>query len=113
MTQVILYKTPEGQAAIVAPILESGLTIEQIAQKDVPAGLPYKIVDASALPAEPQEWWAVDEAALDDGVGADWGAGGTPVVGWNYDGTPMLEGQEPKVPPAPEPELPEDEEDTP
>lgn len=48
----IIYPTPEGGVAIIIPILESGLTIEEIAAKDVPAGVPYKIVDASEIPAD-------------------------------------------------------------
>ena len=48
----IIYPTPEGGVAIITPILECGLTIEEIAAKDVPAGLSYKIVDASEIPAD-------------------------------------------------------------
>lgn len=29
-----------------------GLTVEQIARKDVPAGVPYLIVDATDIPAD-------------------------------------------------------------
>lgn len=41
----IIYPTDEGGVAIIVPA-DCGLTIEQIAAKDVPAGKPYKIVDA-------------------------------------------------------------------
>ena len=31
---------------------DCGLTIEEIAAKDVPAGVPYKIVDVSEIPED-------------------------------------------------------------
>ena len=34
------------------PALDCGLSIEQIADKDVPAGAPYKIIDASDIPTD-------------------------------------------------------------
>lgn len=49
--KVIIYKTDNG-VAIVYPALDCGLSIEQIADKDVPAGVPYKIIDASELPSD-------------------------------------------------------------
>jgi len=48
----ILYPTDDGGVAIVIPAAECGLTIEQIAAKDVPAGKEYKIVDVSDIPTE-------------------------------------------------------------
>ena len=71
MNQRIIYHTPEGGVAVIIPC-ECGLTIEQIAAKDVPTGKPYKIVDAADIPTD-REWrneWTVDEADLTDGVGA-------------------------------------------
>ena len=51
------------------------MCIEQIAAKDVPTGKPYKIVDASEIPADRSErdLWFVDKADLTDGVGAEHG----------------------------------------
>jgi len=46
----IIYPNDEGGVAIIIPALECGLTIEEIAAKDVPAGKPYKIVDAADIP---------------------------------------------------------------
>jgi hypothetical protein len=63
----------EGVAVIIPARFEDcGLTVEEIAAKDVPTGLPYKIVDASDIPADRSQRaaWAVDEADLTDGVGA-------------------------------------------
>lgn len=51
MNQRIIYPTDEGVAVIV-PAPNSGLTIEEIAAKDVPAGKPYQIVDVSEVPSD-------------------------------------------------------------
>ena len=48
----IIYPTAEGGVAIIVPAPECELTIEQIAAKDVPAGVPYSIVDASDIPSD-------------------------------------------------------------
>jgi hypothetical protein len=52
MNQRIIYQTEDGGVAIIVPSAECGLTIEQIAQKDVPAGKPYKIVDVADIPTD-------------------------------------------------------------
>ena len=52
MTQRIIYKTPEGGVAVIIPAPDSGLTIQQIAAKDVPHGVPYEIVDAADIPQD-------------------------------------------------------------
>ena len=51
MNSRILYPTDDGGVAIIIPA-DCGLTIEQIAAKDVPAGKEYKIVDVSDIPIE-------------------------------------------------------------
>ena len=48
----IIYPTPEGGVAIIIPAHDCGLTIEEIAAKDVPAGVTFKIVDASEIPED-------------------------------------------------------------
>lgn len=48
----IIYPTDEGGVAVIIPAAECGLTIEEIAAKDVPAGKPYKIVDVSDIPED-------------------------------------------------------------
>ena len=71
MDQRIIYQNDEGGVAVIIPA-ECGLTIEQIAAKDVPTGKAYKIVDVSEIPTD-RQWrneWTVDEADLTDGVGA-------------------------------------------
>jgi hypothetical protein len=51
MNERIIYPTDNG-VAIIAPAPECGLTIEEIAAKDVPAGVAYKIVDVSDIPED-------------------------------------------------------------
>ena len=51
MNKRIIYPTDEGVAVIV-PAPECGLTIEEIAAKDVPAGKPFQIVDVSEVPSD-------------------------------------------------------------
>jgi len=51
MNQRIIYPTDDGGVAIIIPA-DCGLTIEEIAAKDVPAGKPYKIVDITDIPTD-------------------------------------------------------------
>lgn len=50
--QRIIYPIENGGVAVIVPAPECGLTIEEIADKDVPAGKPYKIVDVSDIPSD-------------------------------------------------------------
>lgn len=70
---VIIYNQDNGIPAVVVPTAEAlaQYGIDAIAAKDVPAGKPYKIIDAAELPTTPQETWTVDDADLTDGVGAE------------------------------------------
>jgi len=52
MNQRIIYPTDEGGVAVVIPAPECGLTIEEIAAKDVPAGKPFKVIDVSEVPSD-------------------------------------------------------------
>ena len=52
MNKRIIYPTDDGGVAIIIPAAECGLTIEEIAAKDIPEGKPYKIVDASDIPED-------------------------------------------------------------
>jgi hypothetical protein len=74
MTQVIIFKQDNGVPAVVMPTQECLQThsILDIAIKDVPAGKPFKIIDASDLPQDiPQEAWVVDDSELTDGIGGE------------------------------------------
>ena len=71
MNQRIIYQNDTGGVAVLIPA-DCGLTIEEIAAKDVPTGKPYKIVDVADIP-EDRQWrdeWTVGELELTDGVGA-------------------------------------------
>ncbi len=52
MNKRIIYPNDEGGVAVIIPAAECGLTIEEIAAKDVPAGKPHKIVDVSDIPSD-------------------------------------------------------------
>ena len=70
----IIYKNNNGGVSVITPSDESlaFMTIDEIAKKDVPTGLPYKIVGDSEIPTDRtfRDAWTVDEATLTDGVGA-------------------------------------------
>jgi hypothetical protein len=71
MDQRIIYQNETGGVSLLIPA-DCGLTIQEIAAKDVPTGKPFKIVDVADIPTD-RQWrneWTVDEADLTDGVGA-------------------------------------------
>ena len=70
MDKRIIYKNTDGTRAIIIPT-DCGLTIEQIAKKDVPTGYKYKIVDVSEISNDRtfRDAWTIDDAELTDGVG--------------------------------------------
>jgi hypothetical protein len=49
---MIIYPNDDGGLAMVLPALNCGLTVEEIARKDVPAGKPFLIVDNDDLPED-------------------------------------------------------------
>lgn len=68
MNQVIVFEY-DGGTAVMAVATDIGLTILQIGKKDVPPGLPFWIVDASAI---------TDDYVLDpEALGKPSGYGGT------------------------------------
>ena len=74
MAQAIIFKQDSGMLAVIYPAPEALAMhgIVAIADKDVPSGKPYKIIDVSEIPDRSQrDAWAVDDAELTDGVGAD------------------------------------------
>jgi len=74
MNQRVIYPTSEGGVAILIPITDCGLTIEEIALKDVPAGTPYQIIDVSDVPSDRtfRDAWEYDFSQPDGyGIGAD------------------------------------------
>ena len=73
MTQCIIYKNDDGGVSIIIPAPEAleKYGIQAIAEKDVPEGKPFKIIDASEIPQDRtfRAAWTVDETELTDGVG--------------------------------------------
>lgn len=66
----IIFQNDDGGVSVIIPA-DCGLTVEQIAAKDVPTGKPYVIVDASDVPQDRAQRmaWVVDASELTDGVG--------------------------------------------
>jgi hypothetical protein len=88
----IVYQAEDGSAAIITPAADCGLTIYQIALKDVPAGVPYKIVDTGTLPTDRtfRAAWEV-EISTPDGIGADYGVGSrNEVADYDDEGNPII-----------------------
>lgn len=48
----IIYQNADGGCSVIAPAPNSDLTIEEIAAKDVPTGVPFRIVPDEAVPAD-------------------------------------------------------------
>ena len=75
MNERIIYKTDDGGVAVVNPTPEAltNYSIQEIAEKDVPSGKPYKIVDSSSIPSDRtfRNAWVVNESDLTDGVGSE------------------------------------------
>lgn len=70
----IIYPNDDLTIAILTPAPDCGLSIEEIARKDVPAGVPYYIVDNDVLPSTYQFWaaWEADFSNPDGyGIGAE------------------------------------------
>ena len=79
MSKIIFME--EGTVSFIVPARDESMpinpatgekfTIEEIAKKDVPTGLKYKIIDDADLPTDKsfRNAWVVDEADLTDGVG--------------------------------------------
>ena len=73
--KVIIYKQDNGIVAIIRPTEEAlqKYGIDAIALKDVPAGVPFKIVSDADRPLDRtfRAAWEVDPTLLTDGVGAE------------------------------------------
>ena len=71
-TMKILYPNSEGGVSVILPAGE--LSIADVAQKDVPAGTPYLIVEDDVLPSDRsfRNAWEADFSNPDGyGIGAD------------------------------------------
>lgn len=73
MPQYIIYPLGDDGIAIIHPC-DCGLSVVEIAAKDVPPGTPYLIVDASEIPADRtfRAAWEADFSTPDGyGLGAE------------------------------------------
>jgi hypothetical protein len=52
MDEVIVYQTEDNGACVLFPVLDCGLTLEEIALKDVPAGAPFFYMDRTLVPPD-------------------------------------------------------------
>lgn len=48
----VIYRLPDNGVAVVVPNPLCGLTLAEIIAKDVPAGVPHRIVDVSTIPTD-------------------------------------------------------------
>ena len=48
----IIFPNDEGGVSIMIPSDNCGLSVEEIARKDVPTGKPYQIVDVADIPSD-------------------------------------------------------------
>jgi len=48
----IVYPRETGGVSIIYPNMGCGLTVQEIAEKDVPAGVPYVFIPTEALPTD-------------------------------------------------------------
>tara|TARA_R100000278_G_scaffold120850_1_gene103713 strand:+ start:596 stop:820 length:225 start_codon:yes stop_codon:yes gene_type:complete len=73
MDKRIIYKKNDGTVSIIIPTADAlnSMTVEQIAKKDVPSGLKYKIVNASEISSDRtfRNAWTIADNELTDGVG--------------------------------------------
>ena len=68
----IIYPQQSGLVSILTPSPESNLTIDEMARKDVPTGVPYKIIDAEDIPTDRtfRNAWEADFSSPDGyGIG--------------------------------------------
>jgi len=82
----VIYNDSEGNVAVLTPAPQCPRSIQEIANKDVPYGLPYKIVDDSVIPDSTifRGAWEVETLQLTDGTGAESNEFLTEVGGDNY-----------------------------
>ncbi|CAN7371751.1 hypothetical protein [Aminobacter ciceronei] len=74
MNKRIIFPSGDGGVCVLIPAGKSGIPIEEIARKDVPAGVPYRIIEATDVPDDRTErgLWSADFTNPDGhGIGPD------------------------------------------
>lgn len=72
--QAIIYPNNQGGIAVIMPVPDCEIPVEEIARKDVPAGVPYRIIDAADIPEDRtfrNAWTANFDQPDGYGIGAD------------------------------------------
>jgi hypothetical protein len=72
--QRIVYPADNGGVAVIIPAPGCGIPLFEIGRKDVPAGIPFLIIPASAIPQDRtyRDAWTADFSAPDGyGIGAE------------------------------------------
>jgi hypothetical protein len=72
--QAIIYPNSQGGIAVIIPAPSCGIPLEEIARKDVPAGVAFRVIPASLIPQDRtyRDAWAADFSNPDGhGIGAD------------------------------------------
>jgi len=67
--KIIVFTNGNGGVSVMTPVLDSGLTVEQIAEKDIPLlngePRPYSIIDDSELPDRIyRDRWAIQDGKV-------------------------------------------------
>jgi len=60
--QAIIYPNTQGGIAVILPAPGCGIPLQEIARKDVPLGVVFRIIDASAIPTDRtyRDAWTAD-----------------------------------------------------
>lgn len=71
MSNIRIVYPLNGGVAVMQPVDDGGLSPIDFAKRQVPLGLPFRIIAVSDLPAsdDQRESWHIDEAEYSDGVG--------------------------------------------
>tara|TARA_R100001443_G_scaffold20068_1_gene31954 strand:- start:16322 stop:16540 length:219 start_codon:yes stop_codon:yes gene_type:complete len=70
MSDLIIWKNDDGVLQVTHPSYNCGLSVDEIAKKDLPSGKKYKIIPAEELPVwdEFRDAWTCPDDYLDTGV---------------------------------------------
>lgn len=75
-TSIIIYKNTNNSVSIITPTMEALAiaSIKEVAEKDVPFGLPYWVTRVSSVPTDRtfRDAWEIDESfGAPDGFGGE------------------------------------------
>lgn len=60
--QVIIFRQADDTVAVMFPTPEFADRMQELGEKDVPTGMPWRIIDDADLPTEPQSSWVWTES---------------------------------------------------